>query len=47
MSQINGLFESNLEYADLEDVVQLERVGYAKLFVNNKKVSGHIVHSHR
>lgn len=44
LSEITGLFEANVSQIQSDEVVQLERVGYAKITKNTEKISGHIVH---
>lgn len=46
MLEISGKFEASISKIDLGEIVQLERVGFAKLSIVNNKVVGHIVHSH-
>lgn len=44
LSEIHGLFEKSILKISSDEVVQLERVGYAKLKATDEIVTGHIVH---
>ncbi len=43
MSEISGLFESSISNITADEVIQLERVGYARVFVSDE-ITGHLVH---
>ena len=44
--EVSGYFEPDIAKISSDDIIQLERFGYAKLYVKNGKVSGHIIHKH-
>lgn len=46
MGLIEGYFESSIAQVTEDDIIQLERVGYAKIVISDEKITGHIVHKH-
>ncbi|OLS20626.1 MAG: Glutamate--tRNA ligase [Candidatus Heimdallarchaeota archaeon LC_2] len=46
LGQMDGYFESSISIATEDDILQLERVGYAKIKIRNGKITGHIIHKH-
>ncbi|MHA2099735.1 MAG: glutamate--tRNA ligase family protein [Candidatus Kariarchaeaceae archaeon] len=46
MGLTEGFFESSISNVSQDDVVQLERVGYAKVKLEGGEVNGHIIHKH-
>ena len=46
MGSTEGFFESSILKIKEDDIVQLERVGYAKIKIDEKKITGHIIHKH-
>ena len=45
ISVISGYFEQSIRKIDRAEIVQLERVGFAKLWFVNGKIKGHLIHS--
>lgn len=46
MGSIEGFFESSISKINKDDIIQLERVGYAKIKIEDGMVKGHIIHKH-
>ncbi|MHA2253198.1 MAG: glutamate--tRNA ligase [Candidatus Kariarchaeaceae archaeon] len=46
MSEATGYFETSISEVDADEVIQLERFGYAKISMVKGEVQGHIVHLH-
>ncbi|MFV2015160.1 MAG: glutamate--tRNA ligase family protein, partial [Candidatus Heimdallarchaeota archaeon] len=46
MGSTEGFFESSISKIDEDDIIQLERVGYAKIKVKDGEITGHLIHKH-
>ncbi|MCE7735304.1 MAG: glutamate--tRNA ligase [Candidatus Heimdallarchaeota archaeon] len=46
MGSTEGFFESSISQINEDDIIQLERVGYAKIKIEDEKITGHIIHKH-
>ena len=46
MGSMEGFFESSISKINEDDIIQLERVGYAKIKIEDGMIKGHIIHKH-